>query len=443
MSSAPIPSDPLTQRLQQIRQQIAAGQLREAAEALNAEQKQHPTDARIFLLGMRLASQAGNRAGAIQAARRALQLAPDWFVAQIELGLLLAEQGPRDEAMKLARRALELQPQDANVRFGATRIATISGHMDQALEWARQGVQDHPERLELRLFLGQTLVARRDYAEARTQFEFIRQRLPSNADALLGLMACERIIGDPERCKALADAALALRPDDANVRFWREVAHGRTPATKPAPLVTGLYDDYAPSYDMHMVRGLKYRVPERIAQLLKQAYPELRFNLLDLGCGTGLVGLYLGPIQGYIIGVDLSPRMIEEAKRHNVYERFHTVNVLAAVADTPANHYEAITCADALCDIGDPAPVILNALRILKPGGYFIFSCERANEDEADDLVLRPDSTRYAHKLSAIKRLCESAGFTDIVVEELPALRVEDEQPVPGFLVQARKPAAA
>ena len=442
MSSAPAQPDPLTQRLNQIRQHIAAGQLREAAEALNQLQKQHPADARLPLLGMRLASQAGNRAGAIQAARRALQLEPDWHVAQIELGLLLAEQGPRDEALKLARRALQLEPRNADVCFGAVRIAARSGQIEQALDWARQGAREHPERLDLRLFLGQTLVARREYEEALPHFDFVRQRQPMNFEALLGVMACARIIGPPERFTALADEALALRPTDANVRFWHDIAHGRTPPTQPAGLVAGLYDEYAPYYDRHMVRGLKYRVPERIAALLKQAFPELRFNLLDLGCGTGLVGLYLGPIQGYIIGVDLSPRMIEEAKRHNVYERFHNVNALAALADTPANHYEAITCADALCDIGDAAPVIPNALRILKPGGYFIFSCERAGEDEAD-LVLRPDSTRYAHKLSAIKRLCESAGFTDIVIEELPALRVEDDQPVPGFLVQARKPAAA
>jgi predicted TPR repeat methyltransferase len=439
MSPAPIPTDAFTQRLQRIRQQIAAGQLREAADALTKAQKQHPEDARIALLGMRLAAQAGNPAGALQAARRALQLAPDWDVALIELGLLLAEQGPRDEAMKLARRALELQPVDINVRLGAVQIAARAGHADQATEWAQQGVHDHPEHLELRLFLGRALVARRDYGQALPHFEFVRARQPSNVDALLGVMSCERVIGDPERFKAQAGEALALRPGDASVRFWHDIAHGRTPPTMPAPLVAALYDEYAPYYDMHMVRGLKYRVPERIAELLKRAWPDQRFNLLDLGCGTGLVGLYLGRIQGHIIGVDLSRRMLAEAARHNLYSRFHRVNMLDALTNTPADHYEAITCADALAEVGDAAPVIPNALRILKPGGLFIFSCESAGEDEAD-LALRPASMRYAHKPSAIRRLCEAAGFTGIEIEELPALRIEDGQPVPGFLVQARKP---
>ena len=61
------------------------------------------------------------------------------------------------------------------------------------------------------------------------------------------------------------------------------------------------------------MRGLKYKAPERTAQILTELHPDRRFNLLDLGCGTGLLGVYLGPINGFIIGVDLSARMIEQA----------------------------------------------------------------------------------------------------------------------------------
>ena len=181
-------------------------------------------------------------------------------------------------------------------------------------------------------------------------------------------------------------------------------------------------------------------MPERAAQLLNELHPDRRFNLLDLGCGTGLLGVYLGPINGFIIGVDLSEKMIEQAARHNVYARFHNVNVLDALRDTPADHYEAITCLDVLVYVGDLTPVIPNAHRILKAGGHFIFSCEAVAEDEAD-LVLRK-SQRYAHKASHVERLCREAGFDDVEIEHLPALRMENNEPLPGFLVVAHKPAA-
>ena len=116
--------------------------------------------------------------------------------------------------------------------------------------------------------------------------------------------------------------------------------------------------------------------------------------------------------------------------------------MLDALRETPADHYEAITCTDVLVYVGELAPVIPNALRILKPGGHFIFSCEAAGEDEAD-LVLREASNRYAHKASAVERQCREAGFDAVTIEHLPTLRMEGGQPLPGFLVTARKPLAA
>jgi len=186
------------------------------------------------------------------------------------------------------------------------------------------------------------------------------------------------------------------------------------------------------------VRGLKYKVPERVAKMLLALHPDRKFNLLDLGCGTGLLGVYLGPIQGYMIGVDLSRKMIEQAARHGVYARFHNVNMLDALRETPADLYEIIACLDALIYVGDLAPVIPNALRILKPGGHFIFSCEAAQEGEPD-LVLRTGTNRYAHRDTAVERMCRQAGFADVQIEHLPMLRMEGDVPLPGFLVTARK----
>ena len=107
-----IPLDPFTQALQHIRGLIEAGQLQPAAVALNAAQKQAPTDARVPLIGMRLAQRAGKPEQAVQSARRALALAPGWHVAQIELALLLAQQKQGDEAMQLAMQALAGAPQE-------------------------------------------------------------------------------------------------------------------------------------------------------------------------------------------------------------------------------------------------------------------------------------------------------------------------------------------
>ena len=44
-------------------------------------------------------------------------------------------------------------------------------------------------------------------------------------------------------------------------------------------------------------------------------YSKSLGSILDLGCGTGLVGLELKNNLSYLEGVDLSKAMIEEAKK--------------------------------------------------------------------------------------------------------------------------------
>ena len=144
----------------------------------------------------------------------------------------------------------------------------------------------------------------------------------------------------------------------------------------------------------------------------------------------------LGRIDGFLIGVDLSEQMTAQAIRHNVYDRFHHVNVLDALAETPPSLYDVIAALDVFIYVGDVAIAIPNAHRILVPGGRLIFSCETAAQDEAD-LVLRPTG-RYAHKRSHIEALCRSAGFADLSIEDCE-LRLEQGQPIAGFLVVAKK----
>ncbi|MDR2155150.1 MAG: methyltransferase domain-containing protein [Burkholderiaceae bacterium] len=439
MSDHPIASDALTQELQRIRELIGKGQLQAAAQALNAAQRQAPHDARVYLLGMRLASFAGNVGGAIQSARRALALAPNWPVAMLELGALLARGNGKQEAMRLAREAVAQNPNDPLVLTNAANISHTSGDKEQALKWMQQGATQHPDDARLRLALAQILAELNRHAEAKPHFDWLETRLPGDHRVLLGQLNCALSAKDVEAARRYADLALAALPEDSHVQYWHAITHGRTPPTRPAAAVASLFERYADHYDSLWAHDLQYRVPERIAQILDQLHPERRFNLLDLGCGTGFVGACLGPIDGHIVGVDLSGRMIEQAQQRGVYSKFYKANLLDALRDTPADHYEAITCADVLVYVGDLGLVIPGAKRVLKPGGHFIFSCEAAQDGEPD-LILRP-SNRYAHRDTAAERLCREAGFTDIRIDQLPVLRMEGGQPLPGFLVTARKPA--
>ena len=446
MNTTTLPTDPIATELRRIDQLIAKGSLQEAATALNAVQRRAPGDARVPLAGMRLGVKAGNLSAAIDAARRALALAPNWPVAMLELAALLIHKPgrkdeERDEALRLTGSATALRPDDPDVLGNAANIAYAAGQKEQALAWWEHALARRPEDARLRLALARGLIQCGRPAEAKPHFDWLEPHFAGDIHVLTGLLDCALSAGDEAAAQGYADRALAAAPGDPIVQYWHAVAHGRTPPTQAAPAIASLFDGYAERFDMHMVRGLKYKVPEQVAKMLLALHPDRKFNLLDLGCGTGLLGLYLGLIDGHIIGVDLSRKMIEQAARHQVYARFHAVNILDALRDTPADHYEAIACLDTLVYVGDLTPVIPNALRILKPGGHFIFTCEAAQEGEPD-LALRQPSNRYAHRDTAVERLCRQAGFADVQIEHLPMLRMEGDVPLPGFLVTARKAAA-
>jgi predicted TPR repeat methyltransferase len=200
-----------------------------------------------------------------------------------------------------------------------------------------------------------------------------------------------------------------------------------------------LYDGFAELFDQHVVAGLKYSLPRDVARIITERYPDRTLNVLDLGCGTGLLGACLGRIQGAMVGVELSPQMIEQAGRHGVYDRFHNVDLLDALEATPASLYDVIAALDVFVYAGDMSRAIPDAFRILRSAGYFIFSCERALEDEPD-LLLRP-TQRFAHKASHVESMCLAAGFEQVTIDSV-SLRLENNEPVEGFLVIARKPGA-
>src|SRR5690606_34621284 len=139
---------------------------------------------------------------------------------------------------------------------------------------------------------------------------------------LMGRVHVRVAQGQPTRGLKDTMALLELAPGDPVHAYYNALAHGTTPAHQPPELNRALFDGMAELYDQHMVRGLKYQLPKQMAEKITARYPDKKLNVLDLGCGTGLLGVCLGRIDGALIGVDISKGMIEQAARHDVYDRF-------------------------------------------------------------------------------------------------------------------------
>ncbi|HEX7916976.1 class I SAM-dependent DNA methyltransferase [Rudaea sp.] len=232
---------------------------------------------------------------------------------------------------------------------------------------------------------------------------------------------------------------MAGHPDhsDEDVRRFREaVARGETPRTQPAALVAELFDGLAERFEKHLVGRLQYRVPHRVADIMLGRYPDRKLDLLDLGCGTGLLGLCLGRLDGDLVGIDLSARMLDQARPLGIYSELRLGDALAELRSTPAARYGCIAACDVFIYVGDLSDFIPDAFRALRSGGVLIFSCEEASAAEGE-LRLRA-SGRYAHSRASIASLCRDAGFAACTFEDI-VLRLEADSPIAGYIATAEK----
>ncbi|PJI96652.1 putative TPR repeat methyltransferase [Acidovorax sp. 69] len=433
-----IATDPNLKHLTKAREQIDKGDLKNAALTLNKANAQWPQDPRVFMLGGLLAEKTGNVKGAFDALRKSVSLAPDWGPGLLELALLLARQNQFQEAVETAEKVATLEPENLLVLAGVIDIAHRAGHTEMAIRHLRRGLELVPGDVALRRLLARDLSEQGQHDASLTLWSALVDENPTDSQSLVGHVQASIAAGKPADAHKNAATLQELAPEDAVYHYYVQLTRGDTPTQQPAELTRPLFDGMAEFYDTHMVRSLKYQLPKQVADKIIARYPDKKLNVLDLGCGTGLLGVCLGRLDGALIGVDLSMKMIEQAARHNVYDRFHTVNLHDALRETPDGLYQVITALDVFIYAGDLTQAIPNAFRVLAPGGTLIFSCETASET-GSDLALLPTG-RYAHKRSHVEALCKAAGFDTVNVEEA-VLRHENHQPVNGFVVMGHKPA--
>jgi 2-polyprenyl-6-hydroxyphenyl methylase / 3-demethylubiquinone-9 3-methyltransferase len=100
-------------------------------------------------------------------------------------------------------------------------------------------------------------------------------------------------------------------------------------------------------------------------------------NVLDVGCGGGLLSESLARAGAAVTAIDLAPDLIRIAKLHKLesgVEVDYRLSSVEALAATQSGHYDAITCMEMLEHVPDPAAILAACASLLKPGGRLFVS---------------------------------------------------------------------
>jgi predicted TPR repeat methyltransferase len=205
------------------------------------------------------------------------------------------------------------------------------------------------------------------------------------------------------------------------------------PPLAPPQYVREHFDAFADAFDRHLTMSLRYRVPELLCKLLFAELPERGLDVLDLGCGTGLCAPMLQPYARRLVGIDLSERMLAQARARGGYDELRCEDIVEGLTDPPAS-FDLILAADVFVYVGDLAPLFAVVQSVLRPGGRFAFSIET---NEKADFALA-STMRYTHSRAYLDRLTAGFGLKLEAIER-HAIRQEDRIDVPGDIVVLRR----
>lgn len=305
---------------------------------------------------------------------KALSIKPDYAEAWSNKGNTLTGLKRYDEALACIDKALSIKPDYAEAWFNKGLVLHELKRYDEALAHCDKAISLKPDEADYFYQKSLTNIALDQYAIAEENLKDAVKHSrggAGNAEYLLS----------------------ALRPENG---------------LKPIPknFVADLFDEYADSFDEHLVDTLKYDAPSKLMGLLNPS-SNGEFELLDMGCGTGLMGRLLKPYAKKIIGIDLSKEMLARAKLTGAYDELFAEDIFEFL-NKCSDQFDLVVAADVFIYIGELSNIFMALSRIVKVGGLFCFSVEK---NVTGEFSLSPKTLRYSHAKGYIEMLASLYHF--------------------------------
>jgi len=398
--------------------------------------------------------QQGKLISAIHHYQEFLKLEPYDINALHNLGSIFLKLHAPEKATRCFLRLVSLSADSENYYNLGTAYMEQEKHQEAAA-YFKQALQSNPNYVDAHVNLGAIYLKLEDYPNAIKHYQEIMRQQPNNAEIAYILSAISN--------------------------------NGQNYKAAPHTYIQNLFDQYALHYEKHLTKILDSKIPEliynaviEVADNLKarhcyckevtikqsrdlldqkidqiQEFPEsppifdarddetisqqrydlkikkYSWNILDLGCGTGLAGEKFRPLANKLIGIDLSEKMLAYAQQKKIYDEL----LLADIAEVIEKHrdLDLVIAADTLVYIGDLDQIFTQLALALKPDGLFVFTIEKTGNYP----YALQNTARFAHHEKYLQDLSMKCHF-GIILKQNIVLRKHRNGVIEGFLYVLR-----
>lgn len=352
-----------------------------------------------------------------------LAIAPNNLQALINLGNIETSRHNYPQAEKHYLRAIELDSNNFDAHHNYATMLYHQHRTSEALEEYRKAIIINPKSAESCNNLGLILRDQQDFSEALGLFFNALSIKPNQEEISLNIAETITLYHhhSPHSAQKIAQNWYQQYPNNIFAQHTFAALNG-TDQDDNQQYVQKLFDNFAPEYE-NRLHDIEYTLPAKISEFIG----ELKGNILDLGCGTGLTGQYLKSEYNTLYGVDISSNMLELAEQKNIYQQLFHQDITDYLQNNQIK-FDFIIAADVLCYIAQPELIF----KFCAPTPL-CFSIETT--EDTDTYKITP-SGRYKHSPHYIKQLLNKYGYTQIIEYSLN-LRNENHQPVQGMIFVA------
>ena len=282
-----------------------------------------------------------------------LRLDPHNSAAALHIADLEAEKANYAEAEKYYKKAGELNPDSVQMHANYANMLCRLKRTLEALEEYRAAVRLAPEQPELSYNLAIILKTLEEYEQALALMFNAFYLAPHHVDWSLNIAETITLFYAKSQEKALkiAENWYEKMPENTVAKHLWAVLNGKS-SDNETEYNRLLFDCFAENYE-NVLKNISYNVVEKMAEII----PPLKGKVLDLGCGTGLIGEKFKNTDNVFYGIDLSAAMLKLAESKKVYQNLEHTDALAYL-ERHKNEFSAIISADVFCYFGELRPLL-------------------------------------------------------------------------------------